>query len=108
MLMTEEQAREKICHKFLTATGDGDFGRCLAADCMAWRWGMPQRQPTYAASMNVRPPVPDAGWEPDGVLEENTRNLPEPNREAGEKQFRRMWIKRIGFCGLAGKPGDWH
>lgn len=35
MILTEEDARQKICHKLRDLEQED---MCIASDCMAWRW----------------------------------------------------------------------
>lgn len=107
--MTEEQAREKWCPfvrlavdpkgpflasnrvestaDFLKVGEDTEFNsRCLASDCMAWRW-----EYEYARTekeSKLRPGDPDLdnqGWE-----------------MLSESSDQKYWRRRVGgFCGLA-------
>lgn len=116
MMRTEEEARKTRCggpegcgawvHEddAPDMPNNGYVRYCIASDCMAWRWKSPDRRQNWAAHENVPPPVPDAGWEPDGDVFETTKELPKPHQEAGERQFSRWFVKTGGYCGLAGKP----
>jgi len=105
MMMTEEEALEKGCpYQFkrgskskvqksgnFNAPGGYDFpspdslGRCIASQCMAWRWVVdrPIDQPTVS-DLEALIDEPDGHVEikPDGSVVSRTR----------------------GYCGLAGKP----
>lgn len=35
MLMTEEEAKKKVCCQAMSR----GYTHCVASDCMAWRWG---------------------------------------------------------------------
>jgi len=48
MILTEEEARKKLCHKTLGPTvvsGEANYypAACVASDCMAWRKIMDMR-----------------------------------------------------------------
>lgn len=84
--------------------------RCIASDCMAWRWATPSHQPRRAHVASTS----DAPW--DEINEpERPADLPAsytwspPGFDAAgrwlepEDEFKaRRERDRVGFCGLAG------
>ena len=97
---TEEQAREKWCPfaKFNTGIAperihDGGF-RCIASDCMAWRWVPLKVTPEYLDA--VRTVAEETGEKPP--FAKAARTVADGPGKLGlpSKPFR-------GFCGLAGK-----
>ena len=141
---TEDEARMKWCPHARAVEMDGDepatgypvgnrsavgrghpFCRCIASDCMAWRWA--DRKYEYVRTLNLtddqekmaerikthpserlvwrRPegeplPPPGEGWVPAGDIEKA--------RGYVDGVFDRRWKRprpnQRGYCGLAGKP----
>ena len=104
--MTEEEAQSKWCpfaiqaHGFInhrTDTGgyaasniggginrspqDAPVTKCIASECMAWRWAT----------------EPNPEWKPD-----HSMMWPPSDTRFGEQPY--IADKKNGFCGLAGKP----
>jgi len=115
--LTEEQAFTKWCPfarstimpRFAHETGppttanrgntDNDC-LCIASGCMMWEWAPDQVKKNWSATKDIKPPVPDDGWEIYGDVYETTDELPQFNREAGEKQYCQTFRRRTGHCGL--------
>lgn len=90
MTLTEEEAKTKRCcgPQGYRHDTEGSY-RCIASECMAWRWVEPETEyyPGYSeGGIPLDKPAGD-GWEKSG---------------AG---WSRQWpVVRRGFCGLAGTP----
>ena len=102
-MATETEAVSKYCPQ--TMTHPAGYGRCIASDCMAWRWMpeaggrmriyCPDRYATVEEGMTR--PARAATWEfaPwDG--DDYPAQWLEPEAE--------YLARRRGYCGLAGKP----
>jgi len=48
MILTEKEARRKWCPQTSYAPSPGEeipnFARCIASDCMAWRWAKDEKR----------------------------------------------------------------
>lgn len=107
-MVTEEEAKKKWCPMVRCAGIDDDDEavrgagncdvlsrnpedcRCIASDCMAWRWSGPQE---YERPIQNEKPGGD-GWEENGFCE---------YANGREKKWKRP-IPRTGFCGVGGTP----
>lgn len=93
MTKTEKEARHQFCPMALANSRD-TIDNCRASDCMAWRWGMGQKQiapPSECAACSGKGTMPNDVGEP-GVC-------PECDGEGKLGHF-----EKIGYCGLAGRP----
>lgn len=114
MILTEEEARKRWCPFVRFEDGfnrgaidpmnrpeksDDFVPRCIASDCMAWRFGKSQHgEVVETVSMNkvpVRPGSYEDGWQVG-------QSKISANDEGGT--WERREIVRQGCCGLAGKP----
>lgn len=101
--LTEDKAKTKEC-----CVGIGYD--CVGADCMGWRWrddGHETAQVSmYWPEKEKAPPPsmpPDDGGEPWQVHSRGpVQSLPDGRRHRIDT-FRRH-LKRVGYCGRAGKP----
>lgn len=118
-MLTEEQAREKWCPmvRLAEATappgypsrnrGTSDSGvhplcRCIASECMAWRWGKRNRK-QYEALCQEETGQSRSDW-----MTAYLRARGGTAQEAYEA-FCREFASRPpthGYCGAFGKPGD--
>lgn len=101
-MITEADAKTKWCPNANMPFGHRD-GYCIGSACMAWREQVEYRN-NWSSSQNVKPPVPDDGWEPNGDVYATDYNLPQEERSAGGKQFCRSFVRRSGYCGAFGRP----
>lgn len=95
-VFTPEQARERVCPNLLMRGFDTDHqsARCIAARCMAWRWGYWSRI--------VKESIPR---EADKRTNEQQMALQEPGwvfNDSTMKWERAESVPTHGFCGLAG------
>ena len=99
MLLTEEEAKKKMCGLGNANPAPAIGIRCFASDCMMWRW---EEQPYLGVKTTVHESAVKH-WE---INMRFTKGEPAP--EKGEGWF---WMippehkKTKGHCGLAGKAG---
>ena len=102
MILTEQEAKERWCPfvRYTSIRGQGinrwvddadrqvnpEPARCIASQCMAWRWGQPSTETKWFA----KPPETDEWRFASG--ENNGAN------------YTRARPNRRGFCGLAWRP----
>lgn len=89
MLLSEEEARKKVCPHLPVDRVQGSidpdrncvwqFARCIASACMAWRWAEEKNEEAQMAFEACCPTGASMGCEVTG---------PSP----------------VGYCGLAGRP----
>lgn len=124
-MLTEDEANKRWC-PFARVQRDGGgnrypmdidlasghaFARCIASECMAWRWLSPKAETARTDNRRVigkdgcvradEPPAPPGeGWRPASEVQQKLGYV--------EGVFERSWtrpdVSRGGYCGLAGKP----
>ncbi len=70
MILTEQEAKQKLCHRTLANTGTyanaygACGGYCRASKCMAWRWarGHSPKELAVRATYNPNPVEEPEGW----------------------------------------------
>lgn len=120
MILTEEYALGKFCHKTMTPHAlrrEEDLfcpAKCMASECMAWRW--------YEKVPAKCPPKETAEVEKNGCSACKYEFTENPAASKPWTRFNdEIWVcpicktcqqditfhpeERRGFCGLAGKPG---
>jgi hypothetical protein len=82
MLITHDEATEKVCHLSMGAEGT-DLYYCLGRGCMAWR----DQEDTRDVAGTDEPP-PGDGWRVAHVT-----------GESGLVTRRTKWVRDAGYCG---------
>lgn len=85
-MFTEEEAKHKVCPQ-------PDIGRCLASECMAWRWSEDKIE------------IKRVYHSPDAPAGEGWKRYGEIGQSQGLtwQEWARLTPNRQGVCGLAGK-----
>lgn len=125
MIVTEEQARHKMCPRSM---GNTILSPCRASDCMAWRWS--DREPAKPLRTTYWPATEDAAelrsetepsregateggdlvtvpatgveWVPmEGEGDDCDGGFWEDTEEGVEARYREAVANRRGYCGLA-------
>lgn len=89
-MMTEADAKTKLCP--MTRSGDDD-NKCLAAECMAWRWARP-----HPVALVSKPMAPE---EIEALRAAGSTSF----LEIRDEDQKPIIVPNMGFCGMAG-PSD--
>jgi len=95
----EKKAFSMICPEMSSVTTDASFIKCKGSECMAWRFDNPPLRRIVPAEGDYKFAPPSYAF--DLVTAENNEDgdgdiWVENNESLNER--------RLGFCGLAGKP----
>lgn len=98
MLLTEDEAHNKLCLLSFNSVGINRELKCLASGCMAWRFGAPLLEIVAANPSDLSTDKPvwqtgESGW----------KLVPfhDHTKGAQSQRWQRIQAER-GFCGLAG------